>query len=146
MSAFVHNHANGCVNEFVPWSSGPARGSLDRKHQGSNRARSTIYAKCIAFSGWARRNRTFNKRTKRPLLCQLSYAPVIQFSVCLRPACFRPSGAPEVSRTPNPRLRRPMPYPVELRAQKETRNDAQALRGCQGRFPAVYEAIGMSGS
>src|SRR5262245_32331792 len=80
------------------------------------------------------RNRTFNKRIKSPLLCQLSYAP--GYSVFSLPPTFVPSGAPEVSRTPNPRLRRPMLYPVELRAQKETRNDAQALRGCQGRFPA----------
>ncbi len=59
------------------------------------------------------KNRTFNKRIKSPLLCQLSYAPGLfsfQFSSL--------SSAPEVSRTPNPRLRRPMLYPVELRAQK----------------------------
>ena len=42
------------------------------------------------------------------------------------------SSAPEVSRTPNPRLRRPMLYPVELRAQeKVTRNNVQGVPACQ---------------
>jgi hypothetical protein len=91
------------------------------------------------------KNRTFNKRIKSPLLCQLSYAPGYSvFSFGFASVLHVPFGAPEVSRTPNPRLRRPMLYPVELRAQKETRNDAQAVRCCQdksgrsqGHFPAA---------
>ena len=42
------------------------------------------------------------------------------------------SRAPEVSRTPNPRLRRPMLYPVELRAQKLRPDVADAHPGRQG--------------
>ena len=92
------------------------------------------------------RNRTFNLWIKSPLLCQLSYAPVSSRDgrgcadlpapahacqrlhtglscpfarACGSPAAFGGSpscGAPGGSRTPDPRLRRPLLYPSELRA------------------------------
>src|SRR5215831_8688498 len=59
--------------------------------------------------------------------------PFIQFSVLLRVPVSLARRAPEVSRTPNPRLRRPMLYPVELRAQEGARADvADATGGRQG--------------
>ncbi len=68
-----------------------------------------------AFHGeasWCGRskNRTYNQWIKSPLLYQLSYAPGFQFSS----SCSR--RAPGGNRTPSPRLRRPMLYPVELQA------------------------------
>src|SRR6476659_8594644 len=70
-----------------------------------------------------RKNRTFNKRIKSPLLYQLSYAPgtaCLVSSVFVFVLCFlrgvRGGGASGGNRTPNPRLRRPMLYPIELRA------------------------------
>ena len=94
-------------------------------------------ARVRAWNCGRRRNRTFSKRIKSPLLYQLSYAPGesmsrIWFSV---EGCR----APEVSRTPNPRLRRPMLYPVELRAplHRKVGDDAYAGAGCQGRTPEI---------
>ena len=52
-----------------------------------------------------------------------------------RARAWKKARAPEVSRTPNPRLRRPMLYPVELRAQK-------AGRMLQARPPPVKGASG----
>src|SRR5450432_1840881 len=92
-----------------------------------------IRAVLAPFRGGRGKNRTFNKRIKSPLLCQLSYTPGYSVFRVLQ----RRGRALEVSRTPNPRLRRPMLYPVELRAHgKIGANDAQASSACQGFWGA----------
>jgi hypothetical protein len=78
-------------------------------------------------------NRTLNKRIKSPLLCQLSYTPGIQLSGHVPRSPVR---ALEVSRTPNPRLRRPMLYPVELRA-----HGFEVARYCSGP-PGLSRLLG----
>jgi hypothetical protein len=92
-----------------PCVSGPVRPPLDQRESG------LFCAETASFRGGRGKNRTFNKRIKSPLLCQLSYTP--EYSVvCRLSVLLRRGRALEVSRTPNPRLRRPMLYPVELRA------------------------------
>src|SRR3569623_3484139 len=110
---------------------GPAgRGPMvQRTPHSAGAERRSCHPRTAKVSG-RRKNRTFNKRIKSPLLYQLSYAPEIFCFVFLVPVAGR---APEVSRTPNPRLRRPMLYPVALRAPctKKVGDDAALPLTCQ---------------
>ena len=76
---------------------------IDKRTKGKKHEGQPVGLPFALSSREPRRNRTFNLRIKSPLLCQLSYGPVL---LC----------APGVARTPDLRIRSPTLYPTELRA------------------------------
>ena len=109
--------------------------SLHRARPGSHpiidpgRPLRPISAGGVEKSGVDDGTRTHDDRDHNPGLYQLSYAHHIAVFRCFA----RRYGAPGRTRTCNPRLRRPMLYPVELRAQSTSPPDTAPQNDGRGR-------------